>query len=195
MLRRASVAPGLAFVLAAGLVGIAGCGDTSGPRAADGQGLAAGQPAPADTAAAVAGGQAPVTAPDGPVLASRTATLGGQPIRAQLVLLRRTGSLAQLVVRLTNTGKGDALIQGGLGSGPADHTVSGISLIDSVNRKRHVVVRDSTGGCLCSRTEISLAPGQSAHLSATFAAPPPDVRKVVVDVPTYGAFVDIALEG
>ena len=190
MPRRARTAPAV-VVAALSLLLLAGCSGAGGPSAAEGQGLAQGQPAPTDSAGTPAQVQ---VAGDGPVLATRTATLAGQPVRADLVLLRRSGSLVQLVVRLTNTGDGEALVQAGLGAGPADHTVSGISLVDTANRKRHVVVRDSSGGCLCSRTEVPLGPAQTAHLSATFAAPPPDVKSVIVDVPTYGAFVGVALD-
>ncbi len=77
--------------------------------------------------------------------------------------------------------------------------VSGVSLIDTVNAKRHRtafsgVTADDEGDCVCSATQgIFVSEGQSHSLYASFAAPPPDVTKVDVEIPRFGVFSDVPL--
>ncbi len=75
------------------------------------------------------------------------------------------------------------------------NTLDGISLIDSKNRKRYLVGRDSNGACACDRdlgTAFVNADSPVA-LSATFGAPPPDVTSMDILVPQFGTFKDAPL--
>ena len=62
--------------------------------------------------------------------------------------------------------------------------VNGVHLIDAVNKKKYLVVRDANRACLCSGFK-GLAKGQRANLWAKFPAPPEGVRKVTVIVPGF----------
>lgn len=83
--------------------------------------------------------------------------------------------------------------------GPADslthgYAVSGVTLVDHDNRKRHVVLRDSNGECLCSRFRgAELSPGTRYRHSAQFAAPPDGVDTMTVEVPTFPAVDGVPL--
>jgi hypothetical protein len=62
--------------------------------------------------------------------------------------------------------------------------VGGVHLIDNANKKKYLVVRDSTGKCACSTVQQVKA-GARANLWAKFAAPPANVEKVTVVVPDF----------
>jgi hypothetical protein len=68
--------------------------------------------------------------------------------------------------------------------GAACREVNGVHLIDAVNKKKYLVVRDANKACLCSGFE-GLEKGQRANLWAKFPAPPEGVQKVTVIVPGF----------
>jgi hypothetical protein len=82
------------------------------------------------------------------------------------------------------------------GDQPTDErrqSVSGVTLVDQVNRKRHLVLRDSEGACLCTRfAEFIDASARYPH-SAQFPAPPEDVTQMTVQVPTFPAVDSVPL--
>jgi hypothetical protein len=88
--------------------------------------------------------------------------------------LRREGGEVTLRFTVTNqnqqaTTLGDLLTEVGT-SGTSD--VAGVYLYDGNARKRYNVLRDQAGACRCSsQVPLSLEPGQSAELSATFPDP------------------------
>lgn len=132
---------------------------------------------------------------DGPALAEREGDVNGQPAVLEVLSLRRSGTLVDLDLRLTNRGDRPVLLGSGtFGTGPADSTLAGVSLVDGVHRKRYVPVRDEQDRCLCSGTALTLDEASSTVLSATFAAPPTDLESVQVDVPSFGSF-DLAVQG
>jgi len=70
-----------------------------------------------------------------------------------------------------------------------------VTLIDTVNMKRHVVVKDSRGKELKPDdvwTETHL--GQPMVLTYTFAAPPENVTKMDVHIANWAPFTDVPLE-
>ena len=112
---------------------------------------------------------------------------GGQPQRALatvpgdvpgLVLsagsLKREGGEVTLRFNVANQGQatttlGDLLTEVGK-AGTSD--TAGVYLYDGNARKRYNVLRDQSGACRCSnQVPLSLEPGQSAELSATFPDP------------------------
>lgn len=82
------------------------------------------------------------------------------------------------------------------GNQPTDerrYSVSGVTLVDQVNRKRHLVLRDSDGACLCTRFADFVESGARYPHSAQFPAPPEDVEQMTVQVPTFPAIDNVPL--
>jgi len=69
-------------------------------------------------------------------------------------------------------------------SNRACEEVGGVHLIDNANKKKYLVVRDSTGKCACALIREVKA-GARTNLWAKFAAPPANVEKVTVVVPDF----------
>lgn len=64
--------------------------------------------------------------------------------------------------------------------------VSGVTLVDRANANRHLVLRDSSGACLCtSFTFGATSYGERYRHSAQFPAPPADVETMTVEVPQF----------
>ncbi|WP_165970530.1 hypothetical protein [Actinomadura sp. 6K520] len=71
----------------------------------------------------------------------------------------------------------------------------GTSLIDPVNLKRYVVVKDSGGKELETHDIFThIANNQTGHFAFTFAAPPEDVRAVDVQIGSWPTFRNIPIE-
>lgn len=67
---------------------------------------------------------------------------------------------------------------------PVDYAISGVSLFDAVNLKRHLVFLDEQGGCLCSVTAtVTLEAGSTLYLAAQFPAPPADITSMTLQTP------------
>lgn len=150
--------------------------------------------------------QAPVSAPTPPeqVLASRDGSSGEVPLRIEVTDLFRQGQLVtvnfSVNYRTPDDGEqsGNWQVANAFGDGNADNghdTVDGVYLVDDQNRKRHLVARDSEDQCVCSTGLGStfVDPGQTLVLTATFAAPPPDVEAVDVQIPLAGTFSDVPI--
>jgi hypothetical protein len=71
--------------------------------------------------------------------------------------------------------------------------VGGIYLVDPVNKKKYFVVRDSEKHCICSGYLPRMAPGERANSWARFPAPPADVQKISVMIPTFLPMDDVAI--
>jgi hypothetical protein len=69
-------------------------------------------------------------------------------------------------------------------SNRACEEIGGVHLIDNANKKKYLVVRDSTGKCVCSVVRQVRA-GARSNLWAKFAAPPANVEKVTVVIPDF----------
>ena len=207
---RATVAA-VAVTLVAALAGCTGGeeeqagGQPGTPSATQGAGSST---TPPTTAAAPATTTAPAApAPQEEVLASRDGSIDGDPIKADILELRRTGGTVALSVRFSYTGQEDnasAQIGQDLSNGVNDKqadgsgdpfTFDGPSLIDGQNSKRHLVARDSTNACVCDSGLSSkfVKPDAPVILSAVFGAPPSDVTKMGVQIPQFGTFADVPL--
>ncbi|MEU1384470.1 MULTISPECIES: lipoprotein [unclassified Nonomuraea] len=184
------------IVLIGAAVVLSGCGMLPG-----------GQP---QTAAKEAGTTAPAPPQSAPqqtappqadvVIATRAAKVGsgGQygEARVDITALKRQGRTVTLNWTITAV-DGKVNVHNGLGGGVLDYTVSNVSLIDPVNAKRYRVARNGTGAdatCVCSGTQGQfLEAGKSSTLYAVFAAPPPEVTKVNVEMPMLGVLTDVPL--
>jgi hypothetical protein len=70
--------------------------------------------------------------------------------------------------------------------------ISGVHLIDNVNKKKYLVVRDTEGKCACAEIR-SIEKGARANLWAKFAAPPEAVDKITVVVPEFQAIDNVTI--
>ncbi|THC53456.1 hypothetical protein [Streptomyces sp. A1499] len=61
-------------------------------------------------------------------------------------------------------------------------SVAGASLVDGQGKKRYLVLRDTSGRCLCTKFEGGLDSGQTADWFAQFPAPPEGTTKVTFQV-------------
>ncbi|MGP3955347.1 hypothetical protein ACTWPT_05070 [Nonomuraea sp. 3N208] len=190
------------IALAVAAVALAGCGMLPGQQGGGGeerqsQAASDDQATPAPKEA-----QEQQTAPaqQGQVIASREAKVGAGDMfgkaRVEITALKRQGRTVSLNWTVTAT-DGKVNVHNGLGTAPLDFTVSGVSLIDPVNAKRYRVARNGTGEdaeCVCSGTQGQfLESGEASTLYAVFAAPPADVTKVNVEMPTIGVFTDVPI--
>ncbi|MEV7006394.1 hypothetical protein [Streptosporangium sp. NPDC051022] len=173
-------------------------GSTSSTGQGD-SGASTGSPDPAGPApSAGSAGQGDAPVEQDRVIAARAVKAGGADLTVRITGLRRQGRLATLTWTVTNQGDvrwemgsdmGDT--PGGLGL-----TVAGISLVDPVNGKRYVVARTGQypkATCLCSKYDVFTEPGEVLPLHATFAAPPPDVTKINLDLKVLGVFTDVPI--
>jgi hypothetical protein len=135
---------------------------------------------------------------------------GGQPQRALATvpgdvpgLILSAGSLTreggEVTLRFTVTNQnqatttlGDLLTEVGK-AGTSD--TAGVHLYDGNTRKRYNVLRDQSGACRCSnQVPLSLEPGQSAELSATFPDPG-QTGEVSALVPHFAPLDGLKIQG
>jgi len=143
-------------------------------------------------------------------LARREASVDGEPVVLEVVQLERSGDTTALSFRLSvEAGAGDPESIGAQvaqtfddgvgelaeGSGGDTSTLDGVSLIDSENRRRYLVARDSEGVCVCdgNLSGAFVEAGAPLLMSATFGAPPEDVSTVDLVIPQFGSFKDVPL--
>jgi hypothetical protein len=185
------------------LLALAGCGG-SDKKSSGGSGSTKTTAGPQATATSPGG--KPAAAPE-KALAARTGTIDGEAVQLEIVELKRGGDSTALTLRLSKQASGGAQVGGTFDDGlfeklknsdnsiAGGNTLDGISLIDSKNRKRYLVGRDSNNACVCD-VDLSSAfvyPDSPLLLSASFGAPPADVTSVDVAVPRFGTFKDVPL--
>ena len=124
-----------------------------------------------------------------PVRAQSLTAEGEKPgYRVEVVSLKREdGGTVTLTFRLHNDTdrRADFACELRENGSESCRQVSGVHLIDGVNRKKHLVVRDSTGACVCTTTLSNVEPKSSVNLWAKFPAPPENAQKVTVIVPQF----------
>lgn len=186
---------------------IAGCGGSGSTKTVT-VGTSAARSGTTTAPASTTGARAPAST--GPVLASRDGLVDKQPVTLQIAELKRSGSTTALTLRVQEgPGAGttaqvaetfdDGLFEKQTGNGATSisggSSLDGVFLIDAKNRKKYLVGRDPTGACACESNLSTAFVGKSAPLllSATFGAPPADVRAVDVFVPHFGTFKDVPL--
>ncbi|MER7208466.1 hypothetical protein [Streptosporangium sp. NPDC000239] len=203
------ITPALAAAVLAAV--LSGCGALPGQRGGGGEER---QPLPASAATTGAAGQPAERSSEQPseqrdvpveqdveqekVIAARKVKAGGADLVVRITGLRRQGRLATLTWTVTNTGDARWQMSNDMGDTPGGLglTVGGISLVDPVNGKRYTVAR--TGAypkvtCLCSSYDVFTEPDEVLPLHAAFAAPPPDVTKINVDLKVLGVFADVPI--
>jgi hypothetical protein len=191
----------IAVVALCGVIGLAGCGgdDDGGETPENRADTPAATSAPEETAA---GSATEEPAASEEVVAEQTVrsrTQATTTIDIAVQSLRVEGELAELVLTFTphdtdpeswddTTSITDLHATGG-GSTPF------VTLVDTVNLKRYVVVNDSEDNELETNLDITRpeldSPATSTH---TFAAPPPDVTEIDVSVGDWPTFHDVPIE-
>ncbi|MEU7863158.1 hypothetical protein [Nonomuraea sp. NPDC049141] len=193
------------IALAVAAVALTGCGMLPGQQGGSGEEQTGQTSEAAPTARPTelkASAEQQQTAPpqETKAIASRETKVGsgGQygKARVDITALKRQGRTISLNWTVTAT-DGKVNLHNGMGSGTLDFTVSAVSLIDPVNAKRYRVARNGTGEdakCVCSGTQGQfLESGDATTLYAVFAAPPPDVTKINVEMPMMGVFTDVPI--
>jgi len=71
--------------------------------------------------------------------------------------------------------------------------VSGVHLVDPVNKKKYFVVVDSDRKCLCSKELPDIKAGEKINVWAKFPAPPPEVTKVTIEIPHFQPMDDVTI--
>ena len=112
--------------------------------------------------------------------------------------LKRSGGNSltlKFAIQSDGTAKDVTFNTGNFGEqGMGDHgSVGGVHLLDSANKKKYLVVRDSEKICVCSRDVPSIKPSARATLWAKFPAPPESVEKISVVVPHFIPMDDVPI--
>jgi hypothetical protein len=113
-------------------------------------------------------------------------------------LKRTSGGTVNLKLVLSNAGPQKLSVYGDwLGdnhvSKDSYRDISGIHLLDPVNKKKYFVVTDSERGCVCSKNIEDVQVGGKANLWAKFPAPPPEVTKVTIEIPHFQPIDDVPI--
>ena len=66
-----------------------------------------------------------------------------------------------------------------------------IELVDAVNKKKYLVIKDADGNCLCTPGGADVKPGSQVSIWAKFPAPPAEVTKVSVAIPGFISMDDV----
>lgn len=143
-------------------------------------------------------GQADAPAEPERAIARREVKASGADLTVEITGIRRQGRFSTLTWTVTNNSDERWQMNSDMGDTPGGLglTVAGISLVDPVNGKRYVVARTGKyprAKCLCSDYDVFTEAGEVLSLHATFAAPPPDVTKINVDLKVLGVFTDVPI--
>lgn len=181
MLRRKMLASmPLAIVLA-----ITGCSTKEAAPAGSNSSV----PAPSSLTAPQTPPAAAAPASSAAVIATADGETDG--IKAEILDLKRdSGGTVTLKFALVNNSKQDVGFGYGFGDDANFHitdfdSIGGVNLVDTVNKKKYMVARDSENHCLCSRGLSGVGPGTRKNLYAQFPAPPDDVQKINVVIPHF----------
>jgi len=113
-------------------------------------------------------------------------------------LKRTSGGTVNLKFTVANGGGEKLGLYGAyLGDASVSHDhyrdVSGVHLLDPVNKKKYFVVTDAEKRCVCSKEIPDLEPGGKMNLWAKFPAPPPEVTKVTIEIPHFAPIDDVTI--
>ncbi|MGB5080060.1 MAG: hypothetical protein WBO23_04870, partial [Burkholderiales bacterium] len=116
---------------------------------------------------------------------------GEQPgMRAEVRSLKRDSS-ATVTLQFAVINDSDAEFSartqlGATSHGDGDYqTVSGVHLVDPVNKKKYLVVRDAEKKCACSTGVYAIAAKSRSNLWAKFPAPANEVASLTVVIPRF----------
>ena len=118
-------------------------------------------------------------------------------IEAQILELKRgPGDSVTLKFRLrNNTGKDQNPIDKHFTKYNRSD-VGNVSLVDYINKKRYLVMKDSDGSCICSNGTYkvhTLAAGESREFWAKFASPPANITKISIILPGAAPIDDVPI--
>ncbi len=143
---------------------------------------------------------APATASAAPTTGAIASTDGEKPgAHIDIIELKRaSGGTVNLKFTISNSGSEKlTLYSAYLGDNhvSADNyrDVSGIHLLDPVNKKKYFVVTDAERKCVCSKEIPDVEPGGKLNLWAKFPAPPPEVTKVSIEIPHFAPIDDVPI--
>jgi hypothetical protein len=113
-------------------------------------------------------------------------------------LKRTSGGTVNLKIVLSNAGPEKLSVYGDwLGDNKVSkdsyRDISGIHLLDPINKKKYFVVTDADRNCVCSKNIEDVAVGGKASLWAKFPAPPPEVTKVTIEIPHFQPIDDVPI--
>jgi hypothetical protein len=174
------------------------CGKKEEPKTAAPPPTATAAPAPQAPPAPLPVAPAPqIAAPaaGGPVLARSDGEQMGLSVEVT-ELKRGSGGTVMLKFTMVNNTKEKISLGStyGAGGGNADdNTVSGTHLIDAVNKKKYLVVRDTENICVCSRVNSDIPVGGRMNLWAKFPAPPEDVKVIAVMILHFAPMDDVPI--
>ncbi|MEV0624128.1 hypothetical protein AB0I81_63210 [Nonomuraea sp. NPDC050404] len=190
------------------LLALLGCGAVGLPSEAgdsDRQTGAEAEPAPADSASQPVQSEPvpsqPVPSPPSasvppqePV-ASQEFDLEGRRMSVAITQLRREGKTTTLNFTLTHEDGPAWRIGNDMGDSVTDYTLGGVSLVDTGNAKRYRPGRTGANKCLCSETSGGrpIEEGKGYPFYAMFAAPPPEVTKVHIEIPQFGIMANVPI--
>lgn len=180
-------------VTAAAVAALLPVGALSGCSSAGG---GSGTPSRGAGALGVAAGRPGFDTAEKPVVKATFDSPAAQGAKVDIAVmgLRTKGRLATLGLQMVPH------VPGGLPSRLNPYGLNGnrglhTSLIDPVNLKRYVVVKDSSGEDLQSDDIFTkMANDQPTHLYYTFAAPPENVKAIDVQIGSWPMFRDIPVE-
>lgn len=138
----------------------------------------------------------------GQPVTTRESSDQGRTFKLTLYPVVRSGTTSTLNLTLNNPGEdvyavGNILSDNNLEAGDETSVATdGIRLIDGKNAKLYLVASDGAGHCVCTRglSTATLKGGDTIILSATFAAPPPDVTTVDVVLSGFGTVRDVPVQ-
>jgi hypothetical protein len=174
---------------------LAGCGAKQETATSTTQAPPPAQPA---AVAPVATSSAPVAQPATPgALASTDGEKAGT--RIEIMELKRTsGGTVNLKFALVNNSDKRLGLPGWLGddklTSDSYRSISGVHLIDPVNKKKYFVITDAEKKCVCSIEVADVDPGARVNLWAKFPAPPADVQKVSIEIPHFQPIDDVTIQ-
>ena len=181
------------------LAPLVSCGKKEEPRTAEPPPTATAAPAPQASPApppvAAPAPQAATPAASGPALARSDGEKTGLSVEVT-ELKRGSGDTVTLKFAMVNNTKEEIRLGNSYGAGGGnvdDHSVSGTHLIDAVNKKQYMVLRDSEKKCVCSRVESGIPVGERINLWAKFPAPPEDVKVVSVMIQHFAPMDDVPI--
>jgi hypothetical protein len=97
-------------------------------------------------------------------------------------LKRDGGGTVTLRIQLVNDGTQPIKTYGILGQ---LFSLDAVTLVDTANKKKYLVVRDADRKCLCSELRQDFVPGSRFNQWAMFPAPPDNVQKITVVIPGF----------
>jgi hypothetical protein len=143
--------------------------------------------------------QAPKSGAAAPAVKSVATADGENPdMRAEILELKRTsGDQLMLRFMIVNDASkpfnfSDSLADPAF-SGKDHSSVSGVHILDGANKKKHFVLRDTEGNCVCSRKLDDIAAKSRMTVWARFPAPPEGTQKVSIVIPRFIPVDDVPI--